>query len=117
MTKKEEELILLMRSNPAFTQDFGTAIMLLERIGVIQFLRIRAHMRLYTGQTVESIAIAGAYSAGCSDTLDAIVDFKKNLIDVKEQAPIPVPNYGGTRAAILKGDLTRKEVEEHGKRK
>lgn len=108
MLKKELEIL---RAREDTLTQYNIAVDALYRSGVLNFLRAVGRVNRDKADTVEKIALDGAYAAGFQDCLDMIVNFREEFLTPKSTA-IQVPaDYGGLQAAVERGDLTKEESD------
>lgn len=108
MLKKELEIL---RAREDTLTQYNIAVDALYRSGVLNFLRALGRVTKDKADTVDKLALDGAYAAGFQDCLDMIVNFREEFLTPKT-ADVRVPaDYGGLKAAVERGDLSTEEAE------
>jgi len=109
MLKKELEIL---RARESTLTDYNIGIDSLYRCGIIAFLRAFGRVIRNQNDTVEKIALDGAYSAGFQDALDLLVNFREEFLTPKANEVKVPADYGGLQGAVARGDLTEEEAHE-----
>lgn len=88
----------------------------LETSQVLEFLRLKGRATLtYSMHPIENAALMGARSAGYNECLDDLINFVQFFIEdrvIGDVPTLPVPNFGGYKAALDKGTISKEEYEQ-----
>lgn len=104
-----------IREDSGVVTQLESAIDLLRRNRIIEFLRIIGRPSREKNSLPEFLAAEAAYSAGWYDCLDALLNFKELfLVGNNELTRMPEADYGGRRMLLERGDITEKEYNELG---
>lgn len=103
--------LLNLKKNPSFLGIYSEGLILLQQSGIFNFLRELARPRIISmGADQSTMATQAAYSAGFSDCLENLLNFKElYFLDEKSTQSI-TPHYGAKDIALEKGDLTEDEI-------
>lgn len=102
-----------LRQNSTLPNDVTEAVMLLERSGVLPFLRLLARPQVSHGGTdINAMAINGAWSAGANDMLESITDFiARFYVEASKKSDSPSMGFEALKDLKERGDLTEEELD------
>jgi len=112
MIKNIPKSLLKIRQNLEASVSIETAVSMLYRAGVFEFLRERAAPSVIDdGESVNKSATTAHFSAGFNACLTELLNFREIYLTVDPHSPVRANiDFGAIEQAIKNGDLTEEEA-------
>lgn len=100
-------------SNPSHLADYQTALDLLTKSRVFDYLRAAAVPLLVNGGlNVHQTAAQGAHAVGYNKCLDDIFTFREQVVTLTQKKPTNLaPDFGAAGIALSSKHLTQEEID------
>lgn len=107
-----------LKKDTARQIQYSQGVMLLKQSGIFNFLRIFARpFQRDGGANLNMAAYSAGYTEGYHQALEHLEYFEElYLANAGEGKKAPVADFGGLHLAKLRGDITDKDIETHGKK-
>lgn len=104
------KVLASIKENSAFSGLYYEGMSMLNRSGILEFLKERSRITIQGAEgDVQKMASLAAWSAGYSDAVTDLLNFREMYLDPQDFKPA-VMDFGALDSALENGDLLEEEV-------